>query len=64
LKAGELRELEAGELEDRVQVLRTTLFNAQIKLRTGQLEDSASVRTARRNLARALTVQAERRRAS
>jgi large subunit ribosomal protein L29 len=64
LKASELRDLVATELEDRVKTLRTALFNLQLKFRTGQLANSASVRTARRNLARALTVQAERRRAS
>ena len=64
MKAKELRELADSELDARVVALRNSLFGAQVKLRTGQLENSASVRHARRDLARALTVQAERRRAS
>ena len=63
MKARELRELADAELEARVLALRNSLFDLQVKLRTGQLENAASVRSARRNLARALTVAAERRQA-
>ena len=59
----DLRKLRPDELDARVADLRDTLFNVNVKHQTGQLESSASLRTTRRDLARALTIQAERRRA-
>ena len=59
--ARELRQLTDEELVARLRDLRDALFNLKIKHATGQLENSASVRSARRDLARAITVAAERR---
>ncbi len=59
--ARELRQLTDEELVARLRDLRDALFNLKIKHATGQLENSASVRSARRDLARAITVTAERR---
>ena len=64
MKAKDLRDLAPQELDARVVEMRNSLFNLQVKQRTGQLENSAGVRKARRDLARVLTVQAERRRAN
>lgn len=61
MKSDQLRQLTEPELEDRIRESRESLFNLKIKHATGQLEDNASVRHARRDLARALTVSAERR---
>jgi large subunit ribosomal protein L29 len=62
--AKELRELSADDLQRRATELRETLFQDQLKMRTGSL-DSPSERTQhRRNLARILTVQAEKARAA
>lgn len=61
MKSDQLRQLTDPELEDRIRESREGLFNLKIKHATGQLEDSASVRHARRDLARALTVSAQRR---
>jgi large subunit ribosomal protein L29 len=61
MKAQELRKLTADELVARVAEERKRLFDLRIKKATGQLENSASVRAARRDLARALTVERERR---
>ena len=58
----DLRKLRPDELDARVADLRDSLFNVKVKHQTGQLESSASLRTTRRDLARALTIQAERRR--
>ena len=60
MKAQELRKLTADELEARVADERKKVFDLRIKKATGQLENSASLRAARRDLARALTVQCER----
>jgi large subunit ribosomal protein L29 len=59
MKASELRKLERDELEGRIGELRKDCFTLRIKYSTGQLEGMTSLRTARRNLARALTVHRE-----
>ena len=63
MKASQIRQLTDAELVARLRELREGLFNLKIKLATGQLEDHASVRAAKRDLARALTIHEERRRA-
>jgi large subunit ribosomal protein L29 len=60
MKAADLRKLAADELEARIRELRDQVFNQRIKHATGQLADTASLRKARRDLARSLTVRAER----
>jgi large subunit ribosomal protein L29 len=61
MKASELRELSAEELMEKARELRTELFNLRIKKNTGQLENTARLRTLRRDIARAETVLTERR---
>ena len=56
----DLRKLSDAELESRVRDMRDQVFDLRIKLATQQLEKNATIRQARRDLARALTVQAER----
>ena len=60
MNAGDLRKLSDAELDDRVREMRDKLFDLRIKHATQQLEKSAVLREARRDLARALTVQVER----
>ena len=60
MKVADVRKLDDAELEARVQEARDHLFNLKIKHATGQLENSASVSAARRDLARALSVRTER----
>jgi large subunit ribosomal protein L29 len=62
MKAVDLRKLTAEELAARILDARQQLFDLTLKRATGQLQSSASIRAARRDLARALTVQSERRR--
>jgi large subunit ribosomal protein L29 len=61
MKAKELRELSGEELSAKVGEMRHELFNARIKKTTGQLENTAKLRTLRRDIARAETVLGERR---
>jgi large subunit ribosomal protein L29 len=61
MKASELRELSVDELSAKARELRGELFNARIKKTTGQLENTAKLRTLRRDIARAETVLRERR---
>jgi large subunit ribosomal protein L29 len=63
MKPGDLRRLTAEELEARIRQLQDQAFSLRTKHATGQLEKTASLRTTRRDLARALTVRNERRRA-
>ena len=60
MKPADLRKLSDAELESRVKEMRDQVFDLRIKLATQQLEKNATIRQARRDLARALTVQAER----
>ena len=60
MKPAELRKLSEAELDARVAEMRDKVFDLRIKLATQQLEKNATIRQARRDLARALTVQAER----
>ena len=60
MKPADLRKLSDAELDDRVREMRNQLFDLRIKHATQQLEKSAGLRQARRDLARALTIQAER----
>ena len=58
----DLRKLTPEELDARVRDLRDTLFNLKVKHETGQLDNVAGLGRSRRDLARALTIQTERRR--
>ena len=60
MKAQDLRQLTPEELDARVRELKDSLFNLRIKDATQQLDDRMSLRSARRDLARAMTVSAER----
>ena len=58
--AKELRDLQDVELVERVKTLRREVFGLRFQLATGELENTAGVGSAKRNLARALTIARER----
>ena len=60
MKAADLRKLTDAELADRVRDARDQLFKLRIKHATQQLENTAGLRRAKKDLARALTLAAER----
>jgi large subunit ribosomal protein L29 len=60
LKARELRDLSDEELERRLAEGRENLFNLRFQLATGALENTARLQLAKRDIARILTIQAER----
>jgi len=62
MKAGELRDLESTELSKRVNELRKEVFGLRFTNATGELDNTAGLRHAKRDLARALTVTRERER--
>jgi large subunit ribosomal protein L29 len=60
MKAKEIRDMPDDELAEEIAKLRKDLFGKRFANATGELEDTASVAKARRDLARALTVERER----
>jgi large subunit ribosomal protein L29 len=60
MKAKEIRDLQDGELVKQIGVLRKEVFGLRFANATGELDDTAGVGRARRDLARALTVARER----
>ncbi len=60
MKASELRDLEPAELSKRVAELRKEVFGLRFSNATGELDDTAGLGRAKRDLARALTVERER----
>ena len=60
MTARELRDLTDEELAEHVRTQRREVFGLRFQLATGELENTAGVSTAKRDLARALTVANER----
>jgi large subunit ribosomal protein L29 len=60
MKAREIRDLDDGELVKQVTELRKEVFGLRFANATGELDDTAGLGRAKRNLARALTVAHER----
>jgi large subunit ribosomal protein L29 len=56
----ELRDLDANELAKRITELRKEVFGLRFSNATGELDDTAGIARAKRDLARALTVARER----
>ncbi|HUA74279.1 MAG TPA: 50S ribosomal protein L29 [Solirubrobacteraceae bacterium] len=60
MKAKEIRDMEAGELAKQIATLRKEVFGLRFANATGELDDTAGIGRAKRDLARALTVAHER----
>jgi large subunit ribosomal protein L29 len=60
MKASELKQLTADELRSKVQEVRAELWSARMKHETGQLENTAKLRSLRRDVARVETVLREK----
>jgi large subunit ribosomal protein L29 len=60
VKAKEVRNLNDEQLVDHVREFREELFNLRFQNASGELENTARMREARRSLARALTIAHER----
>ena len=60
MHAKALRDLDDGELAKQLATLRKELFGLRFAHATGELDNTAAVARARRDLARALTVARER----
>jgi large subunit ribosomal protein L29 len=62
MQAKEIRDLDGGELAKRIATLRKDVFGLRFANATGELDDTAGVSRAKRDLARALTVAREKER--
>jgi large subunit ribosomal protein L29 len=60
MKAGELRDLTDGELAEHLHTARRELFGLRFQHATGDLDNTAGLAKAKREVARALTVARER----
>ena len=60
MTAKELRDMADDELVEQIKTARREAFGLRFQLATGELENTAGVRSAKRDLARALTVARER----
>ena len=62
MRARELRVMTDEELEEKMVATRKELFNLRFQSATGALENSARLQSAKREIARILTVKTERER--
>jgi large subunit ribosomal protein L29 len=62
MKAEEFKGMSPDQLNDQIARLKKEQFNLRFQRATGQLENTARVRSIRRDIARIKTLQAQRRR--
>lgn len=55
MKASELRELSTADLDVKLEEARTELFNLRFQMATSQLDNTARVKTVKKDIARILT---------
>jgi large subunit ribosomal protein L29 len=59
MNAKQMRDLQSDELDKQIATMRKDLFGLRFANATGELDDTAGIARARRDLARALTVERE-----
>ena len=60
MKASELRDMTDGELQEHLATARRELFGLRFQHATGELDNTAGLARAKRDVARALTIARER----
>jgi large subunit ribosomal protein L29 len=60
MKASELRDISDDKLREHIATARRDVFGLRLQHATGELENTAGMRAAKRDLARALTVARQR----
>jgi large subunit ribosomal protein L29 len=60
MKPAELRDLSDAELRDHIRTARRELFGLRFQHATGELDNTAGLARAKREIARALTIAHER----
>jgi large subunit ribosomal protein L29 len=59
LNVADLRSLSRQELEDKIETLKKSLFEMISQKETGRIEKPSGIKTARRDIARIMTVLSE-----
>ena len=60
MKATEIREMSAAELETKLADLKKELFNLRFKHRAGQLENANQLNVCKKDIARVMTIIRQR----
>ena len=60
MRPSDIRDMSDNELREHIQTARRELFGLRFQHATSELENTAGLRRAKREIARALTVQRER----
>jgi len=60
MRPSDLRDLNDTELREHIQTARRELFGLRFQHATSELENTAGLKRAKREIARALTIQRER----
>jgi large subunit ribosomal protein L29 len=60
MRPADLRDLSDGELREHIRTARRELFGLRFQHATAELENTAGLRQAKKEIARALTIQRER----
>lgn len=60
MKSGELRDMSESELREHLLTARRELFGLRFQHATGELDNTAALNKAKKEVARALTVAGER----
>ena len=60
MKASEIRDMNDADLRDHLRTARRELFGLRFQHATGELDNTASLKNAKHEVARALTVATER----
>ena len=60
MRPSDIRDLSDGELREHIQTARRELFGLRFQHATSELENTAGLKRAKREIARALTIQRER----
>jgi large subunit ribosomal protein L29 len=61
MKASDARHLSVDQLDEELAKMKKEQFNLRFQRATGQLENTARVRQVRRDIARVVTIAAEKR---
>ena len=59
MKVNEIREMNAEELNQKLESLKEELFNLRFQLATGQLENPMRIKEVKKTIARIKTIQRE-----
>lgn len=60
MKAAEIRDMSDADLRDHIRTARRELFGLRFQHATGELDNTAGLERAKRDIARALTIARER----